>query len=162
MLGAMRQVLRPASSAEQLQHGQLCPARSRYNKSAARVTISWEQSRNIIHWVSAVLDIVLRHTYRRRGEEHLSPRLRQMYYPGCPFQSRYCTALYFCFTGLISVGFGNVAPNTDAEKLYTIALMMLGCKSRVTCHVSRAPAPHQHATLASYLVTTIELLRPDG
>ena len=98
----------------------------------------------------------------RRGEKHLSPRLRQMYYPGCPFQSRYCTALYFCFTGLISVGFGNVAPNTDAEKLYTIALMMLGCKSRVTRHVSRAPAPHQHATLASYLVTTIELLRPDG
>ena len=44
------------------------------------------------------------------------------------FQSRYCTALYFCFTGLISVGFGNVAPNTDAEKLYTIAVMMLGCK----------------------------------
>ena len=45
-----------------------------------------------------------------------------------PFQSRYCTALYFCFTGLISVGFGNVAPNTDAEKLYTIAVMLLGCK----------------------------------
>ena len=44
------------------------------------------------------------------------------------FQSRYCTALYFCFTGLISVGFGNVAPNTDAEKLYTIAVMLLGCK----------------------------------
>ena len=48
------------------------------------------------------------------------------------FQSRYCTALYFCFTGLISVGFGNVAPNTDAEKLYTIAVMMLGCKLCVT------------------------------
>ncbi len=48
--------------------------------------------------------------------------------PSYPFQSRYCTALYFCFTGLISVGFGNVAPNTEAEKLYTIVIMLLGCK----------------------------------
>ena len=44
-------------------------------------------------------------------------------------QSRYCTALYFCFTALISVGFGNVAPNTDAEKLYAIVMMLLGCES---------------------------------
>ena len=43
-------------------------------------------------------------------------------------QSRYCTALYFCFTALISVGFGNVAPNTDAEKLYAIVMMLLGCE----------------------------------
>ena len=130
------------------------------NKSAARVTISWKQNLNIIHWVSAVLDI---ETYRRRGEELLSLRLRQPYVLSCcPFQSRYCTALYFCFTGLISVGFGNVAPNTDAEKLYTIALMMLGCKSRVTCHTCHEPrtTPARHT---SYLVTTIELLlRPDG
>ena len=45
-------------------------------------------------------------------------------------QSRYCTALYFCFTALISVGFGNVAPNTDAEKLYAIVMMLLGCELR--------------------------------
>ena len=42
---------------------------------------------------------------------------------------RYCTALYFTFTGLISVGFGNVAPNTDNEKMFGICVMMLGCKS---------------------------------
>lgn len=49
---------------------------------------------------------------------------------GCPcvFQSRYCTSLYFCFTGLISVGFGNVAPNTDNEKIFSIILMLVGCK----------------------------------
>ena len=46
----------------------------------------------------------------------------------CPFQSRYCTSLYFCFTGLISVGFGNVAPNTDNEKIFSIFLMLVGCK----------------------------------
>ena len=45
-------------------------------------------------------------------------------------QSRYCTSLYFCFTGLISVGFGNVAPNTDNEKIFSIILMLVGCKLR--------------------------------
>ena len=43
-------------------------------------------------------------------------------------QSRYSTALYFCFTGLVSVGFGNVAPNTDNEMLFSIVLMLGGCK----------------------------------
>ena len=57
----------------------------------------------------------------------LSPGLLMF---GCPcvFQSRYCTSLYFCFTGLISVGFGNVAPNTDNEKIFSIILMLVGCK----------------------------------
>lgn len=44
-------------------------------------------------------------------------------------QSRYITALYFTFTSLTSVGFGNVAPNTDAEKIFTICVMLVGCKS---------------------------------
>lgn len=43
-------------------------------------------------------------------------------------QSRYITALYFTFTSLTSVGFGNVAPNTDAEKIFTICVMLVGCK----------------------------------
>ena len=51
-------------------------------------------------------------------------------------QSRYCTALYFCFTALISVGFGNVAPNTDAEKLYAIVMMLLGCEWQANSHMS--------------------------
>ncbi|XP_070069839.1 potassium voltage-gated channel unc-103 isoform X1 [Drosophila takahashii] len=42
------------------------------------------------------------------------------------FQSRYITALYFTFTSLTSVGFGNVAPNTDAEKAFTICVMLVG------------------------------------
>lgn len=48
-------------------------------------------------------------------------------------QARYCTALYFTFTGLISVGFGNVAPNTDLEKIFAICMMMLGCKCGQRC-----------------------------
>ena len=41
---------------------------------------------------------------------------------------RYVTSLYFTFTILTSVGFGNVAPNTDVEKVFTIFVMLLGCK----------------------------------
>ncbi|XP_076390679.1 potassium voltage-gated channel seizure isoform X7 [Megachile rotundata] len=41
-------------------------------------------------------------------------------------KSRYITALYFTFSSLTSVGFGNVAPNTDAEKIFTIIVMLIG------------------------------------
>ncbi|XP_014293298.1 potassium voltage-gated channel unc-103 isoform X2 [Halyomorpha halys] len=45
---------------------------------------------------------------------------------GPSIKSRYITALYFTFSSLTSVGFGNVAPNTDAEKIFTIAVMLVG------------------------------------
>ena len=47
------------------------------------------------------------------------------------FQSRYITSVYFTITGLTSVGFGNVSPNTEAEKIFTICLMLMGCKQTV-------------------------------
>ena len=43
-------------------------------------------------------------------------------------QSRYISSLYFTFTTLTSVGFGNIAPNTPNEKIYAVAVMMIGCK----------------------------------
>ena len=64
------------------------------------------------------LEKIQKHTSKKYG----NTKIQNM-------QSRYCTALYFCFTALISVGFGNVAPNTDAEKLYAIVMMLLGCES---------------------------------
>ncbi|XP_073979824.1 voltage-gated inwardly rectifying potassium channel KCNH6-like isoform X3 [Rhodnius prolixus] len=45
---------------------------------------------------------------------------------GPSIKSRYVTALYFTFSSLTSVGFGNVAPNTDAEKIFTICVMLVG------------------------------------
>ena len=36
--------------------------------------------------------------------------------------------MYFTFTTLTSVGFGNVAPNSPNEKIYAIVVMMIGCK----------------------------------
>lgn len=48
--------------------------------------------------------------------------------PLLPLQAKYVTALYFTFSSLTSVGFGNVAPNTDIEKIFTILVMLIGCK----------------------------------
>ena len=60
--------------------------------------------------------------------ERLVPQTKSAFRLLLVLQARYCTALYFTFTGLISVGFGNVAPNTDNEKMFGIFVMMLGCK----------------------------------
>ncbi|XP_041839004.1 potassium voltage-gated channel subfamily H member 1b [Melanotaenia boesemani] len=40
--------------------------------------------------------------------------------------SVYITSLYFTMTSLTSIGFGNIAPNTDAEKIFAVAMMMIG------------------------------------
>ena len=50
---------------------------------------------------------------------------------GPSIKSRYITSMYFTFTTLTSVGFGNVAPNTSNEKIYAIIVMMIGCKKNL-------------------------------
>lgn len=40
----------------------------------------------------------------------------------------YITALYFTFTSLTSVGFGNVSGNTTTEKVFCIIMMLIGGK----------------------------------
>ena len=76
-------------------------------------------------------------------------------------QSRYCTALYFCFTALISVGFGNVAPNTDAEKLYAIVMMLLGCEWEANSHMSScfgwAPIESKKCKFGKYCYNLVEV-----
>ncbi|KAL3970012.1 proto-oncogene serine/threonine-protein kinase Pim-1 [Sarotherodon galilaeus] len=39
---------------------------------------------------------------------------------------KYVTALYFTFSSLTSVGFGNVSPNTNSEKVFSICVMLIG------------------------------------
>lgn len=46
-------------------------------------------------------------------------------------QSVYITSLYFTMTSLTSIGFGNIAPTTDGEKIFAVAMMMIGCESRL-------------------------------
>ncbi|CAF1289067.1 unnamed protein product [Rotaria sordida] len=45
---------------------------------------------------------------------------------GPNLRSRYITALYFTFSSLTSVGFGNVSPNTNMEKIFSIFVMLIG------------------------------------
>ncbi|XP_063610926.1 potassium voltage-gated channel subfamily H member 6-like [Penaeus indicus] len=62
--------------------------------------------------------------------DHLANATHQYYYSnstgGPTLRAKYVTALYFTFSSLTSVGFGNVAPNTDAEKIFTILVMLIG------------------------------------
>ncbi|XP_004707590.1 potassium voltage-gated channel subfamily H member 6 isoform X1 [Echinops telfairi] len=45
---------------------------------------------------------------------------------GPSVQDKYVTALYFTFSSLTSVGFGNVSPNTNSEKVFSICVMLVG------------------------------------
>ncbi|XP_016133826.1 potassium voltage-gated channel subfamily H member 2a isoform X2 [Sinocyclocheilus grahami] len=45
---------------------------------------------------------------------------------GPSIKDKYVTALYFTFSSLTSVGFGNVSPNTNSEKIFTICVMLIG------------------------------------
>lgn len=52
-------------------------------------------------------------------------------------QSVYITSLYFTMTSLTSIGFGNIAPTTDGEKIFAVAMMMIGCEYR--CLIFQPP-----------------------
>lgn len=38
----------------------------------------------------------------------------------------YISSLYFILTSLTTVGFGNIAPNTAAEKIFSVIVLLLG------------------------------------
>ncbi|XP_070566834.1 voltage-gated inwardly rectifying potassium channel KCNH6-like isoform X2 [Ptychodera flava] len=63
--------------------------------------------------------------------DHLASETHQPYYDnstssGPSLKSKYITALYFTFSSLTSVGFGNVSPNTNSEKIFSICVMLIG------------------------------------
>ncbi|XP_042559659.1 potassium voltage-gated channel subfamily H member 2a [Clupea harengus] len=45
---------------------------------------------------------------------------------GPSIKDKYVTALYFTFSSLTSVGFGNISPNTNPEKIFSICVMLIG------------------------------------
>lgn len=45
----------------------------------------------------------------------------------------YISSLYFTMTSLTTIGFGNIAPTTDGEKIFSVAMMMVGCKYSSIC-----------------------------
>lgn len=42
--------------------------------------------------------------------------------------TRYLTSLYFTLSSLTSVGFGNIAPSTNNEKVFAVIVMIIGGK----------------------------------
>lgn len=66
--------------------------------------------------------------------DHLANATHQFYVNGSlggpSIKSKYVTALYFTFSSLTSVGFGNVSPNTNMEKIFSILVMLIGCEYR--------------------------------
>ncbi|XP_059148372.1 potassium voltage-gated channel subfamily H member 2-like [Physella acuta] len=56
------------------------------------------------------------HQYYNSNDIHSGPTIK----------SKYVTALYFTFSSLTSVGFGNVSPNTNSEKIFSILIMLIG------------------------------------
>lgn len=65
----------------------------------------------------------------------LGKRLESPYYTlggvnstssGPSIRSVYIASLYFTLSSLTSVGFGNVSANTDAEKIFSVCVMLIG------------------------------------
>ena len=57
---------------------------------------------------------------------------------GPSIKDKYVTALYFTFSSLTSVGFGNVSPNTNSEKIFSICVMLIGCECILGGGVARS------------------------
>ncbi|KAG6926060.1 potassium voltage-gated channel subfamily H member 2 [Chelydra serpentina] len=60
------------------------------------------------------------------GDQIRKPLNRSAPLQGPSIKDKYVTALYFTFSSLTSVGFGNVSPNTNAEKIFSICVMLIG------------------------------------
>lgn len=71
--------------------------------------------------------------------DHLAEKYNMPFYEhdslsGPDLASKYITAFFFTMTSLTSVGFGNVSPTTNWEKIFSIAAMLLGCKYSLCTH----------------------------
>lgn len=64
------------------------------------------------------------------AEKYNMPYEESDYNSGPDLNSKYITSLFFSLTTLTSVGFGNVAPTTIGEKIFSIIAMMLGGNSK--------------------------------
>ncbi|KAA8587852.1 hypothetical protein FQN60_016714, partial [Etheostoma spectabile] len=60
------------------------------------------------------------------GEQLGRPYNNSVIGSGPSIRDKYVTALYFTFSSLTSVGFGNVSPNTNSEKIFSICVMLIG------------------------------------
>ncbi|XP_047199467.1 potassium voltage-gated channel subfamily H member 1-like, partial [Hippoglossus stenolepis] len=78
--------------------------------------------------------------------------------------SVYITSLYFTMTSLTSIGFGNIAPNTDGEKIFAVAMMMIGSLLYATIFCERLLKLYQvpkglSERVMDYIVSTWSMSR---
>ncbi|KAK4476065.1 hypothetical protein MN116_000674 [Schistosoma mekongi] len=89
----------------------------------------------IAHWLACIWYAIghAEHLYRdpKIGWLDTLAIHTEQYYTDQPtsgpdLKTKYITALYFTFSSLTSIGFGNVSPNTNAEKVFSIIVMLVG------------------------------------
>lgn len=90
----------------------------------------------IAHWLACIWYAIgfVERPYTDNGWlDNLAEQLGKVYNEtdstsGPSVKDKYVTALYFTLSSLTSVGFGNVSPNTNSEKIFSICVMVIGCE----------------------------------
>ncbi|XP_077359881.1 voltage-gated inwardly rectifying potassium channel KCNH6 [Festucalex cinctus] len=88
----------------------------------------------IAHWLACIWYAIgfVERPYTETGWlDNLAEQLGKTYDEsdsgsGPSVKDKYVTALYFTLSSLTSVGFGNVSPNTNSEKIFSICVMVIG------------------------------------
>ncbi|XP_028606031.2 voltage-gated inwardly rectifying potassium channel KCNH2 isoform X1 [Podarcis muralis] len=86
----------------------------------------------IAHWLACIWYAIGNMEDKTIGWLHsLGSQIGKPYNASTPhkgptIKDKYITALYFTFSSLTSVGFGNVSPNTNSEKIFSICVMLIG------------------------------------
>ncbi|KAM8824428.1 voltage-gated delayed rectifier potassium channel KCNH4-like [Synchiropus picturatus] len=111
----------------------------RYSQySAVVLTLLMSVFALLAHWMACVWYVIGRKEIESSDPviwdigwlQELGKRLETPYVNstmgGPPMPSAYIASLYFTLSSLTSVGFGNVCANTDAEKIFSICIMLMG------------------------------------
>ncbi|KAK9530410.1 hypothetical protein VZT92_011912 [Zoarces viviparus] len=84
----------------------------------------------IAHWLACIWYAIgfVERPYTETGWlDNLAEQLGKSYNDSdSSVKDKYVTALYFTLSSLTSVGFGNVSPNTNSEKIFSICVMVIG------------------------------------
>ncbi|XP_006787688.1 potassium voltage-gated channel subfamily H member 8 [Neolamprologus brichardi] len=96
----------------------------------------------LAHWMACIWYIIGKKEMEDNANNwdigwlhELGKRLESPYYltggvngsgSGPSIRSVYISSLYFTLSSLTSVGFGNVSANTDAEKIFSVCVMLIG------------------------------------
>ncbi|XP_044033933.1 potassium voltage-gated channel subfamily H member 4 isoform X2 [Siniperca chuatsi] len=109
----------------------------RYSQYSAMVlTLLMSVFALLAHWMACIWFMIgykemeSKETWHIGWLHELGKRLEKPYINstvgGPTVHSSYIAALYFTLSSLTSVGFGNVCANTDAEKIFSICIMLIG------------------------------------